>query len=365
MYPASFDYFRPKTLAEAAALLRKHKGLEDARRRPQPASGDEAAPLLAPRPRGPRRGQGALGNQGQRKVALQIGAMTMHADVAASSLVEKVCPILAEAAAQIGDLQVRNRGTIGGSLAHADPAADYPTVLARARAPRSSRRGPKGAAEDRRREVLHGPLHDRAEARRDPDLGPRARLRQGDGRGVPQAPPPGLELRGRRRRGDRRARRRPLPRRPPRGRRSHADPRALRRRRGGARPGRSPTPGAIEAAAEARGRRDLRSDCPTRTPPASSGRTSRRCWPNVPSRRRPSAPAAEPGRPAASAGGPFASIDALQEALRRRNYFASRGLATSLFLALKLSRPLFLEGRGRHRQDRGRQGPRATSSRPT
>jgi carbon-monoxide dehydrogenase medium subunit len=58
-----------------------------------------------------------------------IGAMTTHADIAASPLVRDVLPILAEAAMQIGDPQVRNRGTIGGSLAHADPGADLPAVM--------------------------------------------------------------------------------------------------------------------------------------------------------------------------------------------------------------------------------------------
>jgi carbon-monoxide dehydrogenase medium subunit len=63
------------------------------------------------------------------EAALEIGALTTHAELASSDAVLQGCPILAEAAAQIGDLQVRNRGTIGGSLAHADPAADYPTVV--------------------------------------------------------------------------------------------------------------------------------------------------------------------------------------------------------------------------------------------
>ncbi|MBI4769077.1 MAG: xanthine dehydrogenase family protein subunit M [Chloroflexi bacterium] len=61
--------------------------------------------------------------------ALKIGALTTHAAVAESDAVRQHCPLLAETAAQIGDRQVRNRGTIGGSLAHADPAADYPTVI--------------------------------------------------------------------------------------------------------------------------------------------------------------------------------------------------------------------------------------------
>ena len=58
-----------------------------------------------------------------------IGALTTHAAVAASDLARADCPILADTAAHIGDPQVRNRGTIGGSLSHADPAADYPTLM--------------------------------------------------------------------------------------------------------------------------------------------------------------------------------------------------------------------------------------------
>ncbi|HJN59863.1 MAG TPA: FAD binding domain-containing protein [Alphaproteobacteria bacterium] len=62
---------------------------------------------------------------------LRIGALTRHADVAANPLIREHAPLLAEAAAMIGDVQVRNRGTIGGSIAHADPAANYlPAALA-------------------------------------------------------------------------------------------------------------------------------------------------------------------------------------------------------------------------------------------
>lgn len=60
---------------------------------------------------------------------LHIGAMTVHADVAASDKVRSFCPALACLAAGIGDAQVRNRGTIGGSLANNDPAADYPAAV--------------------------------------------------------------------------------------------------------------------------------------------------------------------------------------------------------------------------------------------
>lgn len=60
---------------------------------------------------------------------IEIGAGTVHHAVATSDVIRNECPMLAEAAASIGDAQVRNRGTLGGSIAHADPAADYPAVL--------------------------------------------------------------------------------------------------------------------------------------------------------------------------------------------------------------------------------------------
>jgi carbon-monoxide dehydrogenase medium subunit len=60
---------------------------------------------------------------------IEIGAGTVHHDVATSPLLQQACPMIAEAAAAIGDPQVRNRGTLGGSLAHSDPSADYPAVL--------------------------------------------------------------------------------------------------------------------------------------------------------------------------------------------------------------------------------------------
>ncbi|MDE3109105.1 MAG: xanthine dehydrogenase family protein subunit M, partial [Acidobacteriota bacterium] len=61
--------------------------------------------------------------------AIHIGAMTTHYEVETFPVLLRKCPLLAETAAEIGDLQVRNRGTIGGSVAHADPSADYPAAL--------------------------------------------------------------------------------------------------------------------------------------------------------------------------------------------------------------------------------------------
>jgi carbon-monoxide dehydrogenase medium subunit len=128
MYPQEFEYHRPATLAEAFRLL---AGKADAKLL---AGGHSLIPAMRLRVAGPA----ALIDIGRLKelrgvkaaeAALEIGALTTHAELASSDAVLQGCPILAEAAAQIGDLQVRNRGTIGGSLAHADPAADYPTVV--------------------------------------------------------------------------------------------------------------------------------------------------------------------------------------------------------------------------------------------
>jgi carbon-monoxide dehydrogenase medium subunit len=66
----------------------------------------------------------------ERDGRITIGAGTVHHDVAISPLLRDRCPVVSEAAATIGDQQVRNRGTIGGSLAHADPSADMPAVMA-------------------------------------------------------------------------------------------------------------------------------------------------------------------------------------------------------------------------------------------
>ncbi len=128
MYPASFDYYRPKNLKDAVSLLKKKK---DAKLL---AGGHSLLPAMKLRVSAPAvlidigRVKGLSGIKAG-KSSVKIGALTTHAEVAESRAVAKNCPLLAEAAAQIGDLQVRNRGTIGGSLAHADPAADYPTVI--------------------------------------------------------------------------------------------------------------------------------------------------------------------------------------------------------------------------------------------
>ena len=129
MIPAPFDYKRPGTLEEAIALLREHG--EGARLL---AGGHSLLPILKARLARPAvlvdiaRIPGLAGITKTAR-GLLIGALTAHHEVETSSLVREGCPLLAEAAGRIGDVQVRNRGTIGGSAAHADPAADYPAAL--------------------------------------------------------------------------------------------------------------------------------------------------------------------------------------------------------------------------------------------
>jgi len=133
MYTPTFDYYRPKTLDAAIALLSKNKDAKVL------AGGHSLLPAMKLRVSQPgalvdiSRVKGLSGIKvGKKEVT--IGALTTHAAVASSKELAKACPILPETAAMIGDTQVRNRGTIGGSLAHADPAADYPTVITALRA---------------------------------------------------------------------------------------------------------------------------------------------------------------------------------------------------------------------------------------
>jgi aerobic carbon-monoxide dehydrogenase medium subunit len=127
--PTRFDYERPESVSDAVALLRKHG--DGAR---VLAGGHSLLPMMKLRLAAPDvlvdigRISGLDGIR-EQDGGLAIGALTRHAQVAASDLVAKRCPVLASAAAGIGDMQVRARGTIGGSLANADPHGDLPAVL--------------------------------------------------------------------------------------------------------------------------------------------------------------------------------------------------------------------------------------------
>lgn len=129
MFPASFGYVAARSVEEALELMVKHG--EDGKLL---AGGHSLLPAMKLRLQSPRTliDLGTVpGLRGVRQdgAELIIGALTVHADVASSELVRKHFPGLAEAASVIGDLQVRNRGTLGGSVAHADPAADLPVIL--------------------------------------------------------------------------------------------------------------------------------------------------------------------------------------------------------------------------------------------
>lgn len=129
MIPAQFEYHRPSTLADALALLARHG--DDAR---PLAGGHSLIPAMRLRLAEPRvlvdlARVEELHGISERDGWIVIGAMTTHAELGSSALLAKQCPIFAEAAPHIGDVQVRNKGTIGGSLAHADPAADWPAVV--------------------------------------------------------------------------------------------------------------------------------------------------------------------------------------------------------------------------------------------
>ena len=129
MFPASFGYVAAHSVEEALQLLTKHG--EDAKLL---GGGHSLIPAMKLRLASPRTLIDLGTVPGLRGVridgdAMSIGALTVHADVAASELVQKHLPGLADAASVIGDMQVRNRGTIGGSVAHADPGADFPVIL--------------------------------------------------------------------------------------------------------------------------------------------------------------------------------------------------------------------------------------------
>jgi len=129
MYPANFDYKRPATVDEAIALLAKHGDAAKVL-----AGGHSLIPAMKLRLAQPTvvvdigRIE-TLNYLREARGAIAIGAMTTHAEIESSALLHERSPLLAETATHIGDLQVRNKGTIGGSLAHADPAADYPAAI--------------------------------------------------------------------------------------------------------------------------------------------------------------------------------------------------------------------------------------------
>lgn len=129
MKPASFEYVAPATVHEALLLL-----ADDSIESKVLAGGQSLIPLMNLRLATPERlidtnNLFDLAYILQDFQGLQIGAMTRHADVLTSPLVRQVCPLLHEAAGYVAHSQIRNRGTLGGTLAHADAAAEMPVAL--------------------------------------------------------------------------------------------------------------------------------------------------------------------------------------------------------------------------------------------
>ena len=126
MIPQQFEYSAPKTLDEALGLLAE--GAKPL------AGGMSLIPMMKLRLAAPEH----LVDLGRIKdlsyireqgTMIHVGATTTHHEVESSPVLRGKCPLLAETASHIGDVQVRNMGTIGGSVAHADPSADYPAAL--------------------------------------------------------------------------------------------------------------------------------------------------------------------------------------------------------------------------------------------
>ncbi len=129
MIPAPFEYHAPSTVKEAIGLLERHG--DDAKLL---AGGHSLLPIMKFRLAQPKvvvdigriPGLDGIAAKGS---TITIGALVTHDAVEQSDLLQQQCPLLPETASVIGDMQVRNRGTLGGSLAHADPAADYPGAI--------------------------------------------------------------------------------------------------------------------------------------------------------------------------------------------------------------------------------------------
>jgi len=129
MIPPIFDYVAPETLDEALRALSHHG--EDAKLL---AGGQSLIPLLKLRLAQPKmlidlRRIPGLGTVRQQGGEIAVGGLATHYRMEVSPIVKKKCPLLAETAHAIGDVQVRNRGTVGGSLSHADPSADWPAAI--------------------------------------------------------------------------------------------------------------------------------------------------------------------------------------------------------------------------------------------
>jgi aerobic carbon-monoxide dehydrogenase medium subunit len=129
MYPALFEYLKPSSISEAIALLRQYG--EDAKLL---AGGQSLVPMMKLRIARPKylidlHRLSDLNYIREQADQIHCGAMIRHVQLEESELIRNKIPVLGEAAAAIGDAQVRNRGTLGGGLVEADPSGDYGAVV--------------------------------------------------------------------------------------------------------------------------------------------------------------------------------------------------------------------------------------------
>jgi len=129
MIPAAFEYYAPRSITDAVSFLAAHK--DDVKIL---SGGQSLLPLMKMRLSKPEYivdigripGLDAITEENN---SIVIGGMATHAQMEASDLLKKSCPLLPQTATTIADVQVRNRGTLGGSIAHADPAGDMPAAI--------------------------------------------------------------------------------------------------------------------------------------------------------------------------------------------------------------------------------------------
>ncbi|MDH3444447.1 MAG: FAD binding domain-containing protein, partial [Deltaproteobacteria bacterium] len=129
MIPASFEYYAPRSLGDAVSYLAKHR--DDVKIL---SGGQRLMPLLKMRLSKPAfivdigkiPGLNMIAEEGSHIV---LGGLVTHTQIEESGLLKQKCPLLPQTATTIADVQIRNRGTLGGSVAHADPAGDWPATI--------------------------------------------------------------------------------------------------------------------------------------------------------------------------------------------------------------------------------------------
>ena len=174
MIPAPFDYEVAESADHALELLRRARGREAARRRTLAAAAAAAAvdaPVAARRPRAARASSRTFATQA---TSIAIGALTRHHDVATAPLLQEHNPLVSYAAGLIGDPQVRHRGTIGGSLAHGDPASRSAGGRCSRSTARSTSLGADGVRTVAARDFFRGVFETAAGPQRARDRGARA-----------------------------------------------------------------------------------------------------------------------------------------------------------------------------------------------